>query len=679
MRGIAQLAERIRRTPPLAADAALALAIFAVGVIEVLFFLGPQANFHASTWSIGLFAAMALPLTLRRRNVWLAYALIQAAALSAIFLHQIVAVGLASILLANVLMFSVAERANGFFTTALVFGEVCLYYAADLQVPSGNPYRGRFVDDLQWLLPFFSLAAFAGWAQRRRRRLTAELEARAADLQRERERLSEQAVVHERVRIAQELRGLVIRGVEGMVRRAGAARAELRTDPGVGGERIAQIELSGRRTLIELRRLLGVLRRSGDAADSSGASEWTIPVPGRQVEPATGGLLGRIRNVRRWRGMPWLVDGGVVLGLGLYALLDYVRAASDDPTFKGVIPKLAPALMLTALLFRRKVPFTVFTIAVSMEFLWILITGNSPGSADRALWVAVYTVAAYKDIRWVLAAVLMATASWAPLPIHTLCLCLIDIGALSTFAAIAGHAMLVGRRLNRRLQEENDLLQRTRGERIRLALAEERARVAREMHDVVAHGVTVMVVQAGGARMVATTDPALAEETLTEIERMGSEAIQELRTLVAALDPVAEEAGPIQVRDETPDLEALVARGRRAGQEIELDEEGAPHVLDQGLQISLYRIVQEALTNARKHAPGAPVRLSIRHRPDAVEVEVRNGPGTAKPPRSIPGAGQGLVGIRERAAVFGGTVEAAPDPGGGFRLSVRLPLELVPA
>jgi signal transduction histidine kinase len=294
------------------------------------------------------------------------------------------------------------------------------------------------------------------------------------------------------------------------------------------------------------------------------------------------------------------------------------------------------------------------------------------------LLLATYTVAAYKKPGWAIAAVALALFSWSPYPAKYRCLCLLDIGTLAIFAAAAGVAMQGGRRLNRELEKLLDLLLRTREERARLAVAEERTRVAREMHDVVAHGLTVMVVQAGGARMVVESDPTLSQEMLGDVERMGLEAIRELESLVGTLDPGSHPREE-EVSIEAPDVPALVARLRRSGQTIHLTEEGASVPLDQGLQISLYRIVQEALTNARKHAPGTRAIVAIRYLSQAVEVEITNGAAAGAATAGVPGAGQGLIGIRERASLLGGTAEAGPIQGGGFRVSASLPLELVPA
>jgi signal transduction histidine kinase len=386
-----------------------------------------------------------------------------------------------------------------------------------------------------------------------------------------------------------------------------------------------------------------------------------------------------VERFKPWRGKPVLVDVAAVAGLACLSAVEFARSSPDDPTMSGLAPKLLAATIILALLFRRRAPFTVLVVAASTEFVWILLRDNTPGSADRALLVAIYTVAAYKDPRWGVAAVGMGLFAWSLLPVRNLCICLIDIGAVSAFAVIAGHSMLVGRRVNRELEEQTELLRRTRAERVRLAVSEERVRVAREMHDVVAHWVTGMVVQAGGARMVLADDPALAAATLGDIQQMGREALDELHALVSTLDP-RDGTDRTSAHEDAYELDSLVHRLHGAGQEVTFIEEGEAHV-DEGLQISVYRIVQEALTNVRKHAPGATASVLVRYGPEGVDVSVSNGPNTgARPtPPSVPGAGQGLIGISERAAVFGGDAEAGPTPDGGFRVHVRLPMELVPA
>jgi len=660
-------------------DLTLALAIMAVGVVDIIFFEKDVSPLRAApALSIPLFAGMSLPLALRRRKLWLAYLLIETAMVVSGQLLLFTSLGIGFLLVANVLLFSVGEQNSGLVTMAATLGQLGYIYSIEFRLPAKD--RTIF-DDAIYLLPLFGFAAFAGWAQRRRRRLTAELEQSLAEVERERELLSGQAVAQERTRIAGELHGLVVRGVERMIGQAASARRELAHEPSLAHESIGSIERTGRRTLVEMRRLLGVLRRADQDADVPTA----IPVSPDVAEALSAapepedGRASLVHRVRTWLAVPRVADVLIVAVLGGLMILEFARTDPGDPTLQGWVPHVLGPVIVLSLLFRRAAPLTVLAVAAIDEFLWIMATTNTPGSADRALLVAVYSVAAYKSASWTPVAVAMGMFAWVLLPIQNLCICLIDIGAFSTFAVIAGYSMQAGRRLNRQLEEQAEVLRRTRQERVRLAVAEERTRVARDMHDVVGHGVTVMVVQAGGARMVATTDVALAAETLAEIERIGADVIAELGSLVGALDPGSDTLEP-EPREEAPDVEALVARLTRTGQAIDFVQEGDVHPLDLGLQISVYRIVQEALTNVRKHAPGAGATVTIRYQPEAVEVEVANQPTpTPRQGRAVPGAGQGLVGIRERAAIFGGRVDARPSPDGGFRVFVELPVELVPA
>ncbi|WP_185277220.1 sensor histidine kinase [Leifsonia shinshuensis] len=200
------------------------------------------------------------------------------------------------------------------------------------------------------------------------------------------------------------------------------------------------------------------------------------------------------------------------------------------------------------------------------------------------------------------------------------------------------------------------------------ALQAERDRIARELHDVVAHCVTVMVVQSGSARLSLHEDPAASEAALRAVEATGREALAEMRRMVGLLSDQEPEA-----LDPQPSLAhaaRLVARFAEAGMPVTFRADGAPRPLPPGVDVSAYRILQESLTNAAAHAATAPVAAVVRYRPDAVEVEVTNGRGVP----SGRGSGRhGLVGMRERARLFGGTLEAGPTPDGGFRVSARLP------
>jgi signal transduction histidine kinase len=181
-----------------------------------------------------------------------------------------------------------------------------------------------------------------------------------------------------------------------------------------------------------------------------------------------------------------------------------------------------------------------------------------------------------------------------------------------------------------------------------------------------------MVVQAGAARALVAVDPIRAHDALVAVDQAGLEALRELESLMSSMS-IGEAERP---NLGSSDIRSLVDEARRTGMEIELTGDFDPNTLDPGLQITVYRIVQEAITNAHKHAPGARAAVWIHLSPGAVEVEITDFGGVAeRTEEPIPGAGQGLIGISERAALFGGDAEAGPLLGGGFRVWARLPRE----
>jgi signal transduction histidine kinase len=218
-------------------------------------------------------------------------------------------------------------------------------------------------------------------------------------------------------------------------------------------------------------------------------------------------------------------------------------------------------------------------------------------------------------------------------------------------------------------------LEREREEKARLAVAAERARIARELHDVVAHGISVIAVQAGSGRHTLKADPERAHEAFGAIESTARQALVEMRRLLGLLregnEPVT--AAPLPGMDSYPQL---IEQARAAGLSVSLDVEGQPHALPAGIDLAAYRILQEALTNVRKHAPGGRAAVRLRYGARDFEVEVRDdgahlgarGPG-------VQGGGQGLIGMRERVALYRGELHAGPLPNGGFRVHARLPLD----
>ncbi len=246
-------------------------------------------------------------------------------------------------------------------------------------------------------------------------------------------------------------------------------------------------------------------------------------------------------------------------------------------------------------------------------------------------------------------------------------------GTLTFGPYVLGRVVLRHARASERLADRARQLvaeQRLVAER---AVAEERRRIARELHDVIAHSLSVMVVQAGAAREVLDTDRATVSSALDEIQRAGRSALGETGRLLGLLREDGDTDLPPQPT--AADLPCLVEEFRGSGLDVTLDLGGPTDALPVGIDLSVYRIVEEGLTNALKHGGGAAVVRYRRHL-DSVEVELTSTAG-AGPAHSI-GHGHGLVGMRERVAVFGGTLVAEPMSGGGFHLSARLPIEVTP-
>jgi signal transduction histidine kinase len=204
----------------------------------------------------------------------------------------------------------------------------------------------------------------------------------------------------------------------------------------------------------------------------------------------------------------------------------------------------------------------------------------------------------------------------------------------------------------------------------RLAAVDERRRIAREMHDVVAHSISVMVVQAGGARRILTRDAGRAVEAATRIERTGREALGEMRHLLGMLSDGGER-GALAPQPTLAEIGELVARARASGLPAVLDVRGERRTLPAGLDLAAYRIVQEGLTNAMKHAPGAATTVTVAWAPHDLALEIRN--AAADDPG--PNGGHGLLGMAERVRLYGGELQAGPD-NGGWRVRAHLPLDV---
>ena len=242
---------------------------------------------------------------------------------------------------------------------------------------------------------------------------------------------------------------------------------------------------------------------------------------------------------------------------------------------------------------------------------------------------------------------------------------------IAAIAWLIGHVFRTNARRHAELRERAERLERERDALSRAAVAEERTRIAREMHDVVAHSLSVMVVQAEAAEAMLDLDPERARRPLSAVQDTGRSALGELRRMLGALREAEDAGAPLVPQPGLAGLGELVDHVRAAGLPVELRVEGDARPLPSGVDLSAYRIVQEALTNALKHAGPARAEVLVRYGERDLELSVSDtGRGRDE---DANGAGHGLAGMRERVALYGGELEIGPRPGGGFALRARLP------
>jgi len=381
----------------------------------------------------------------------------------------------------------------------------------------------------------------------------------------------------------------------------------------------------------------------------------------------------------------WAFDGAVAVLFGAIAVVSLINIAPAEqelfqrsPDFWAYMLALAQTLPLA---FRRIRPVTVLAIVVAAFFfdrsldypssvaaVGVPFAFHSLGSQlprRRSLQIGLPVIG------FLVAFTAMGVYYSAS----------VDWGTVVVMFILTLAPLLLGREVNERrrylteLEERADLLEAQREQRARQAVREERARIARELHDVVAHEMTVMTVQAAGARRVLDSNPDQAAEALTAIESAGHDALTEMRRLLGLLRQDRTD-GALGPQPGLGRLEALVDQMEEAGLPVQLDTEGERGTLAAGLDLNAYRIIQESLTNSLKHGgPNTRASVFVRFEPDRLVIEVADdGRGAAaEGPAESNGAGHGLVGMQERAAMLGGTLKAGPQPGGGFIVKAAIP------
>ncbi|TVT15579.1 sensor histidine kinase, partial [Amycolatopsis rhizosphaerae] len=322
---------------------------------------------------------------------------------------------------------------------------------------------------------------------------------------------------------------------------------------------------------------------------------------------------------------------------------------------------------------RRRYPLTAFGVVLLASALYHLSPGFDPTFTFAACMIGAYSAAVHSPRQPVATISALAGAVWLMVthtesvpdrkPSLLIFLVLIPLGLAANTVSIWKARMLAA-------EEEKAVA-------TKLAVEQERSRIAQELHDVITHSISVMMVQAGAARKVMETAPDMAHDALLAVESGGRAAMTELRHTMDLLTMSSED--PEFLAEEAPapgldQLDALVARVRQTGMPVELTVTGTAGPLSAGLQLAVYRTVQEALTNAMKHATGARVAVALQYGDGRLRVSVTD-TGGATAPAANAGNGRGLIGIQERAGVYGGTFEAGELPTGGYRVAVVFPVE----
>jgi signal transduction histidine kinase len=411
--------------------------------------------------------------------------------------------------------------------------------------------------------------------------------------------------------------------------------------------------------------------------------------------PQVARLARAGRRMQRFdQDRPWVADAlVVVVALLLFALPDLVHQGHRREGFRiGGMPVAAVVAFQLALtlplLWRRRAPAVVLAV-VGAVFLvqWSL---NIWLHSDIALIIALYGVARHGRLRqlpWACGAV--AAALLLPAlrvsPVVSWVVALFFLYSAATAAAALGLAVRVGRAYLDALRDRATRLEVERDQRSRLAAAAERARVAREMHDIIGHNLSVIIGLADGGAYAADVAPERSKQALTHIAATGRQALDELRRMLGVLSArpggsesvadAAQQEVELSPQPGVSDLDALCERVRSAGPEVVYRTVGNPDALDRGVQLTVYRIAQESLTNTLKHA-GTDTRARLTVVAEGTETRVRvedTGPSrNGAAPSSAAGEGRGIAGMRERAALYGGTLSAGPRAGGGWAVEAVL-------
>ena len=385
-------------------------------------------------------------------------------------------------------------------------------------------------------------------------------------------------------------------------------------------------------------------------------------------------MVGSMRRSPLLSAVGW--DSALVASLSI-AIIAYMWTA-ETTTGRKVAGTIVALGIAALMLWRRRYPVAASVGIATLAGLFEFIGREAGVILIAAYLVAFYSVGAFTELRravigFGLTYAATVAALFADPNVRDVWENAVFVAVVATSAWIGGVLVRLNRSRSAKLAELARQLEHERDERARLAVAAERGRIARELHDVVAHGVSLIVVQAGAGRHALTDDPQRAQAAFAAIEGAARQALAEMRLMLGLLRDGSESASaaPLPGLD---DVDGLVNDVRHAGVDVDIRTEGEPRELPTGVDLAAFRVLQEALTNVRRHAPGAHASVAVRYTPAAIEIDVVDDGGSPDPARALPAGGHGLIGMRERVHLYGGQLEAGPHPGGGFAVKASIPL-----
>ncbi|WP_328670674.1 sensor histidine kinase [Streptomyces sp. NBC_00328] len=394
-------------------------------------------------------------------------------------------------------------------------------------------------------------------------------------------------------------------------------------------------------------------------------------------------LYDLLRRYPTWVDSFWAV---ALLGISWVSISNLNGAATGPSSTATALPIAVVLSAVVAL--RRRMPEKMLVLAVAAGLAQLVLDVPS-APEDFAMLVIIYTVAA-DGARWasrlaLIGGLCAGTLSQLRWPTEASGPGGVFMAIFQTvpfaLAWVLGDSIRTRRAYLAQLEERAARLEKEREAQAKVAVAAERARIARELHDVVAHNVSVMVVQADGAAYVMDTAPDQARKALETISGTGRQALAEMRRLLGVLRTGEhQEGGEYVPQPDVEQLDDLIEQCRTSGLPVDFKVEGTPRPLPSGVELTAYRIVQEALTNTRKHGgPNAGASVRLVYFDDGlgllVEDDGKGAPHELYEEGGADGQGHGLIGMRERVGMVGGTLDAGPRPGGGFRISALLPLK----